>query len=158
MGVERSKRIRDPVRPPRLPSDGSDRHGDGLDNGRGKPGKAQIGGFSCHDERPAEYLQAAAECGFVDAIMVRYTHWLDNDAAHNRALDACHERGVGLISMKQVAGSSDRIFQEVPRRAAALIEKGLTAYHHEQCGYQGEALRLYAGSPEPLRSWERAAP
>ena len=52
----------------------------------------------------AEYLQAAAEGGFVDAIMLQYTPWLDKDAPLNRALDACHKKGIGLISMKQVAG------------------------------------------------------
>ena len=66
--------------------------------------------------------------GFVDAIMLQYTPWLDKDAALNRALDACHKQGIGLISMKQVAGQSDRILQEVPRRAPALNEKGLTPY------------------------------
>ncbi len=205
-----------------------------------KSGKARFVGFSCHDERRAEYLQAAAEGGFVDAIMLQYTPWLDKDAALNRALDACHKRGIGLISMKQVAGQSDRILQEVPRRAPALIEKGLTPYqallhaiwsderiasscvsmrntdqirentqaaasfaplkqteieqlkdaclaagptfcadcdgrcaraagtsaalgdltrlltYHDQYGYRGEARRLYAGMPEPLRNWEGA--
>ena len=93
-----------------------------------KSGKARFVGFSCHDERRAEYLQAAAAGGFVDAIMLQYTPWLDKSAALNRALDACHQRGIGLISMKQVAGQSDKILREVPRRAPALIAKGLTPY------------------------------
>ena len=77
-----------------------------------KSGKARFVGFSCHDARKAEYLQAAAEGGFVDAIMLQFTPWLDKDSPLNRALDACHKRGIGLISMKQVAGQSDRILQE----------------------------------------------
>jgi aryl-alcohol dehydrogenase-like predicted oxidoreductase len=93
-----------------------------------KSGKARFVGFSSHDARRAEYLQAAAEGGFVDAIMVQYTPWLDKGDALNRALDACHERGIGLISMKQVAGQSDRILEEVPKRAPDLIAKGLTPY------------------------------
>ncbi len=93
-----------------------------------KSGKARFVGFSCHDPRRAEYLQAAAEGGFVDAIMLQYTPWLDKDAPLNRALDACHKRGIGLISMKQVAGQSDRILQEVPKRAPELVAKGLTPY------------------------------
>ena len=60
--------------------------------------------------------------------MLQYTPWLDKDAALNRALDACHKRGIGLISMKQVAGQSDRILEEVPRARPTLIEKGLTPY------------------------------
>jgi len=93
-----------------------------------KSGKARFVGFSCHDARRAEYLQAAAEGGLVDAIMVQYTPWLDKDAPLNRALDACHKRGIGLISMKQVAGQSDKILQEVPKRAPELIARGLTPY------------------------------
>jgi aryl-alcohol dehydrogenase-like predicted oxidoreductase len=93
-----------------------------------KSGKARFVGFSCHDARRAEYLQAAAEGGFVDAIMVQYTPWLAKDDKLNRALDACHERGIGLISMKQVAGQSDRILEEVPKRAPDLMAKGLTPY------------------------------
>ena len=62
--------------------------------------------------RQAEILQAAAEGGFVDAIMLQYTPWLDKDAPLNKALDACHKTGIGLISMKQVAGQS----RQDPRR------------------------------------------
>ena len=54
-----------------------------------KSGKAKFVGFSCHHPRRAEILQAAAEGGFVDAIMLQYTPWLDKDAPLNRALDAC---------------------------------------------------------------------
>jgi len=93
-----------------------------------KSGKARFVGFSCHDARRAEYLQAAADGGIVDAIMVQYTPWLDKDAPLNRALDACHKRGIGLISMKQVAGQSDKILEEVPKRAPDLVAKGLSPY------------------------------
>lgn len=93
-----------------------------------KSGKARFVGFSSHDPRRAEYLQAAAEGGFVDAIMVQYTPWLDKDAPLNRALDACHKRGIGLISMKQVAGQTDRILDEVPKRVPSLKERGLSPY------------------------------
>ena len=44
----------------------------------------------------------------------------------NRALDACYKRGIGLISMKQVAGNMnlDEIAMQLPELAA----KGLTPY------------------------------
>jgi predicted aldo/keto reductase-like oxidoreductase len=93
-----------------------------------RSGKARFVGFSCHDVRKAEYLMAAAEGGIVDAIMVAYTPWLDKDAPLNRALDACYKRGIGLISMKQVAGNSDRILKEVPKHVPTLEEKKLSAY------------------------------
>ncbi|MEO6807597.1 MAG: aldo/keto reductase [Isosphaeraceae bacterium] len=91
-----------------------------------KSGKAKFVGFSCHDARRAEYLQAAAEGGFVDAIMLQYTPWLDKDAPLNRALDACHKAGIGLISMKQVAGHTD--LDQVFKNAPMLKDKGLTPY------------------------------
>jgi uncharacterized protein len=59
--------------------------------------------------------------------MLQYTPWLDKDHPLNRALDACHKRGIGLISMKQVAGQSN-ILNEVPRRVPFLKEKGLSPY------------------------------
>src|SRR4051794_4048433 len=49
-----------------------------------KSGKARFVGFSCHDPMRAEYLQAAADGGFIDSIMVQYTPWLDKDAPLNR--------------------------------------------------------------------------
>jgi predicted aldo/keto reductase-like oxidoreductase len=93
-----------------------------------KSGKARFVGFSCHDALKAEYLMAAAEGGFVDVVMVAYTPWLDKDAPLNRGLDACHKKGIGLISMKQIAGNNDDKLQRVPEHVPYLKEKGLSAY------------------------------
>jgi len=94
-----------------------------------KSGKAKFVGFSCHDPLKAEYLSAAAEGGFVDAIMVAYTPWLDKDHALNRALDACYKRGIGLISMKQIGGANPPdLLREVPKHVPSLKEKGLSPY------------------------------
>jgi predicted aldo/keto reductase-like oxidoreductase len=94
-----------------------------------KSGKARFVGFSCHDALKVEYLNAAAEGGFVDAIMVAYTlPWLKEADALNRALDACHKRGIGLISMKQISGNTEAVLKEVPKRLPELAEKGLSAY------------------------------
>jgi predicted aldo/keto reductase-like oxidoreductase len=94
-----------------------------------KSGKARLVGFSCHDARKAEYLMSAAQGGFVDAIMVAYTPWLDKDAPLNRALDACHKAGIGLISMKQIGGAnSPDLLKQVARHVPSLKEKGLSPY------------------------------
>ena len=69
-----------------------------------KSGKAKFLGFSTHHKDRAQIIQAAAEGGIVDAIMLQYTPWLDKDEPLNKALDACYKKGIGLISMKQVAG------------------------------------------------------
>lgn len=91
-----------------------------------KSGKARFVGFSCHHSRRAEYLQAAAEGGFIDAIMLQHTPWLAADSAMNKALDACHKRGIGLVSMKQVAGHGE--LQELVKRVPNLKDKGLSPY------------------------------
>ncbi|MDB5352467.1 MAG: putative oxidoreductase of aldo/keto reductase family [Planctomycetota bacterium] len=98
-----------------------------------KSGKAKFVGFSTHHARRAEYLQAAADGGFVDVIMLQYTPWLDKDAPLNRALDACWKKGIGLVSMKQVAGQFGEAtkggpLDEVFKKAPMLKEKGLTPY------------------------------
>ena len=91
-----------------------------------KSGKARFVGFSCHDAKRAEYVQAAADGGFVDAIMVQWTAWLDKDAPLNKALDACHKAGIGIISMKQVAGQ--QMPKEYLEHMPGLEAKGLSPY------------------------------
>jgi uncharacterized protein len=99
-----------------------------------KSGKAKGVGFSTHHKDRAAIIQAAADAGFVDAIMLQYTPWLDKDAPLNKALDACHKKGIGLISMKQVAGQfapnrpNIDVLEEVVKRAPMLAEKKLSPY------------------------------
>jgi aryl-alcohol dehydrogenase-like predicted oxidoreductase len=96
-----------------------------------KSGKVKFVGFSSHHARRAELLQAAAKGGFVDVIMLQYTPWLDTDAPLNKAIDACHKAGIGLVSMKQVAGQfteTSGVLADVVKRVPMLKEKGLTPY------------------------------
>jgi aryl-alcohol dehydrogenase-like predicted oxidoreductase len=99
-----------------------------------KSGKARGVGFSIHHKDRAAIIQAAADAGFIDAIMLQYTPWLDKDSPLNKALDTCHAKGIGLISMKQVAGQfapnrpSIDVLQEVVKRAPMLAEKKLSPY------------------------------
>ncbi len=94
-----------------------------------KSGKAKFVGFSTHHPRRPEILEAAARGGFVDAIMLQNNPWIVEDPAFsnmNRALDACHKAGIGLVSMKQVAGNYNLAF--VSKRLPELKEKGLKPY------------------------------
>lgn len=91
-----------------------------------KSGKAKFVGFSTHHAQRPEILQAAAQGGFVDAIMLQNNPWIAAEDDMNRALDACHKRGIGLISMKQVAGNTN--LNEIARLMPGLAEKGLTPY------------------------------
>jgi predicted aldo/keto reductase-like oxidoreductase len=76
-----------------------------------KSGKCKFFGFSTHTE-PVEVrtgmLEAAAKGGWVDGIMVAADPVLIRDNAEfNKALDACHKAGVGLISMKECRSQGD---------------------------------------------------
>jgi predicted aldo/keto reductase-like oxidoreductase len=94
-----------------------------------KSGKAKFIGFSTHHRNRDQILKAAAKAGIADAIMVQNTAWLDKDTELNRALDAVHAAGIGLISMKQIAGPRPEDFlAQVPKKAPELIAKGLTPF------------------------------
>ena len=95
-----------------------------------KSGKAKFVGFSTHHQNRAAILQAAADGGFVDVIMLQNSPWIAEEIGQkdeiNRALDNCHKAGIGLISMKQVAGKVN--IGEVGKRLPGLKEKGLSPY------------------------------
>ena len=55
-------------------------------------------------------------------IMLKYTPWLDKNAPLNKALDACHAKNIGLVSMKQLAGQTQFTADRVP----SIKAKGLT--------------------------------
>jgi predicted aldo/keto reductase-like oxidoreductase len=99
-----------------------------------KSGKARLVGISTHHKDRAQLIQAAAEGGIVDVIMLQYRPWLDKDSALNKAIDAAHKRGIGLISMKQIAGNflgdkpQGSILDDVVRRVPMLAERKLTPY------------------------------
>jgi predicted aldo/keto reductase-like oxidoreductase len=90
-----------------------------------KTGKVRFVGFSTHDAKRPEQLQAAAEGGFIDVIMLQFTPWLDKSSPLSRALDACHARNIGLVSMKQMAG---HVLKQVHVKSPVLMERGLNAH------------------------------
>ncbi len=88
-----------------------------------KTGKVKFVGFSTHDRLKAEQIQAAAEGGFIDVIMLAFSPFLAKDDPINRALDAAHKKGIGLVSMKQMAGHT-KVKDNVP----ALLDRGLNTH------------------------------
>jgi predicted aldo/keto reductase-like oxidoreductase len=97
-----------------------------------KSGKAKFIGFSTHHPQRAAMIQAAADSGVVDAIMLMYAPWLEKDSPLNKALDAAHKKGIGLITMKQVAGrfqgNTRNIIAEVQAKVPTLKERNLTPF------------------------------
>lgn len=63
-------------------------------------GKTRFFGFSCHDGNVVELMNRAAKAGGIDAILFRYNFRRYGDLELNRAIDACHRAGVGLLAMK----------------------------------------------------------
>lgn len=88
-----------------------------------KTGKVKFIGFSTHDKMIAEQIQNAADGGFIDVIMLKWSPWEAKGTALNNALDACHNKGIGLVSMKQIAGQALRITED---KVPSLKARGLT--------------------------------
>ena len=100
-----------------------------------KSGKAKFIGFSTHCKDRAEIIQAAAEAGSIDALMLMYNPWIAKDSAINKALDTCHAKGIGVISMKQTAGKffGDRqprgkVLDDIAKSVPVLAEKKLAPF------------------------------
>ncbi|MEI8287987.1 MAG: aldo/keto reductase [Verrucomicrobiota bacterium] len=88
-----------------------------------KSGKVKMVGFSCHDGRLVDYLNAAAEGGFLDIIMLAYNPFYEKGGAFDKALDACHAKGIGLVAMKTMRQAKD-----VPKRLPEFDKIGLTTH------------------------------
>jgi len=86
-------------------------------------GKARMVGFSCHDAMLVECLNSAAEGGFVDAIMFKYTPFFTPGDDFDKAVSACHKAGIGLVAMKTMRNAG-----EVPARIPELDKLGLTTH------------------------------
>ena len=92
-----------------------------------KSGKAKFVGFSCHHKDLAPMITTAAEANVVDMIMVKYNAFAAKDHPFNKALDAAHAKGIGLISMKQLAGS-EVMLADMATKVPSLKDKGLAPY------------------------------
>ncbi len=92
-------------------------------------GKIRYFGFSTH-KNMAENLMAASKLGFIDAIMVRYSFKHTKDEQMQRAVDACHKAGIGLIAMKTQVKKSRKATEILTDTesdlAIKLMEAGFT--------------------------------
>jgi hypothetical protein len=86
-------------------------------------GKVRMVGFSCHDGQLNDYLNAAAEGGFLDIIMLKYTPFFQKGDDFDRAVDACHAKGIALVAMKTMRNTKD-----VPARLPEFDKLGLTTH------------------------------
>lgn len=90
-----------------------------------KSGKIRFCGLSCHDRQLAEIVTAAAECGWIDQIMIQYNYRTMNGDAIRRALDAAAKANLGLVAMKTQAGAeSFPAPEKAPKELRPMMEKG----------------------------------
>ena len=66
--------------------------------------KTRFFGFSCHGGRLVELMTRAAQAGGVDVVLFRLSFRQQRDPALDRAIDVCHEAGIGLFAMKTWGG------------------------------------------------------
>ena len=88
-----------------------------------KSGKTNLMGFSCHDLQSDRYMHAAAEGGFVDAVLLHSAPFHTDEDGADRAIEACHKAGIGLIGMKVMRNAA-----RVPKRIPEFDELGLTTH------------------------------
>jgi len=86
-------------------------------------GKVKHVGFSCHDGRLPDYLNAAAQGGFIDIIMLAFNPFYPQGGPLDLALAAAHKAGIGLVAMKTMRSTKD-----VPKRLPELDKLGLTTH------------------------------
>ena len=87
-------------------------------------GKVKMVGFSCHDGRLNDYLNAAAQGGFLDIIMLNYTPFFTKGDAFDQAMDAAHKAGIALVAMKTLRSAG----KDIPKRVPDFDKLGLTTH------------------------------
>lgn len=82
-------------------------------------------GFSTH-KNMAQCLAAAAELGWIDAIMTAYNFRVMQDAKMAAAVEACHKAGIGLIAMKTQAFGQKFETEEDKKLTKHFLQRGFT--------------------------------
>lgn len=83
-----------------------------------KSGKTKFFGFSCHDGNVVELMNKAVKVGGIDMILFRYNFRRYGDMELNKAMDACHKAGIGLIAMKSQASVPEALERVVEFKSA----------------------------------------
>ncbi len=85
--------------------------------------KIRFCGLSCHDAMLPEVLEAVAEVGWLDQVMIKYNFrdigGKDRHDELQRAIDKCSKANIGLVAMKTQGGAVN-----FPDKMAALTAKG----------------------------------
>jgi predicted aldo/keto reductase-like oxidoreductase len=93
-----------------------------------KSGKIKFAGFSCHDPMLPELVEAAAEAGWLDQMMIQYNfRTMDGDKV-KRAVDKASKANMGIVAMKTQGGAKEFRAGEQDPRMNGLMEKGFKVH------------------------------
>jgi len=93
-----------------------------------KSGKIKFAGFSCHDPMLPELVEAAAEAGWLDQMMIQYNfRTMDADKV-KRAVDKASKANMGIVAMKTQGGAKEFQAGEKDPRMNGLLEKGFKVH------------------------------
>jgi len=90
-------------------------------------------GYSAHVNL-AQGLTAAAKCGWVDVVLAAYNFQLMQDEEYQKAIDAAHKAGIGLIAIK-----TQRKVSMKPMPFESEADKKLAAHFLERGYTEGQA-------------------
>jgi predicted aldo/keto reductase-like oxidoreductase len=93
-----------------------------------KSGKIRFCGLSCHDARLPEIVTAAAECGWIDQIMIQYNYRTMGAVPIRRAMDAAAKANLGLVAMKTQGGAGSFRETNASPRFQEFVEKGFNKH------------------------------
>ena len=91
-----------------------------------KAKKIRFAGLSCHDGRLPEVVEAAAEVGWIDQIMIQFNFRTMNVDAVKKAVDAASKAKIGLVAMKTQGGAGSFKEGDVARAFTEFRDKGVT--------------------------------
>jgi predicted aldo/keto reductase-like oxidoreductase len=90
-----------------------------------KSGKVKFVGFSCHDARLPEIVEAAARCGWIDQMMIQYNYRTMDTDDLRRAVDAASKANIGIVAMKTQGGAAEFKGNAKPSpKFGEFVEKG----------------------------------
>ncbi len=89
-----------------------------------KAGKIKFAGLSCHDKALVQVVEAAAECGWLDQIMIKFNYRTMDADDLRRAVDKASKAKLGLVAMKSQAGAGSFPEKGSNAKFTDFVDKG----------------------------------
>ncbi|MDB5349761.1 MAG: putative oxidoreductase of aldo/keto reductase family [Planctomycetota bacterium] len=89
-----------------------------------KSGKIKFAGLSCHDKGLVQVVEAAAECGWLDQIMIQFNYRTMDIDSVKRAVDMASKAKLGLVAMKTQGGAGSFQEKSDSPRFKEFVQKG----------------------------------